>query len=218
MRSSITAFRFLAATVLGAGVFVGPAAAGEQPGLRSGAESPVAWPRVAVRLGLGLGAPAAEHAPGSASLLDAGPLGSAGQITSLNVLGDVYFPASSRFRATGGVLLGARARPWSSSGLLAAQPGTALVIGHRGSTYGADDAYNTEGADAGGTVPYLGVGYSDAPSGGGWGFSADVGVLALAPRSAVRLGRVLSGQQTFDDMVRELRLTPSVQVGVSYSF
>jgi hypothetical protein len=218
MRSSITAFRFLAAAVLGAGVLVGPAVADEQPGLRAGPESNN-WPRVSARLGLGLSSPVAGHAPGSAAgLLDAGPLGSPAQLTSLSVLGDVYFPASSRFRATGGVLLGARARPWSNAGLLATQPGTALVIGHRGSAYRADDANNTEGADAGGTVPYLGVGYSDTPSGGGWGFSADVGVLALAPRSAVRLGRVLSGQQTFDDMVRELRLTPSVQVGVSYSF
>jgi hypothetical protein len=217
MRSSITAFRFLAAAVLGAGALMGPAVADEQPGLRASAESK-AWPRVSARLGLGLSSPVADHAPGSAAgLLDAGPLGTPAQLTSLSVLGDVYFPASSRFRATGGVLLGARARPWSSSGLLAAQPGTALVIGHRGSAYGTDDS-STEGADASGTVPYLGVGYTDAPSGGGWGFSADVGVLALAPRSAVRLGRVLSGQQTFDDMVRELRLTPSVQVGVSYSF
>jgi hypothetical protein len=117
---------------------------------------------------------------------------------------------------TGGVLLGARALPWSSAALLTAQPGTALVVG-RTAPPGADEP-GSEAGDVPTSVPYLGVGYSDASTRGGWGFSADFGVLALAPKPAVRLGRVFSGQQSFDDLLRELRLTPSVQVGVSYSF
>lgn len=215
MRSSITAFRPLAATVLCAGLLVGPAMATEQPGLRPGAGS-LPWPRVAARLGLSVSPTLAAPSPLSTGMADPGLPTSPTQLTSLNVLADVYFPASSRFRATGGVLLGPRAQPWAGPGLLGAPTGAALMVGRRVSLI-ADDAAG-EAADASGTVPYLGVGYSDSAAGGGWGFSADVGLLALTPRSAVRLGRVLSGQQNFDDMLRELRLTPSVQIGVSYSF
>jgi hypothetical protein len=212
MRSSIHAFRSLAAAVLCASFWVGSANASEQPGLRADTDS-LPWPRVAARLGLSMSPASTTTSPG---LFDANMLRGPSQLASLNVLGDLYFANSHRFRATGGVLLGARALPWSNSALLATQPGTALVVG-RTAPWAPDES----AADVGETahsVPYLGIGYSDAPVRGGWGFSADFGVLALTPRPAVRLGRVFSGQQSFDDLLRELRLTPSVQVGVSYSF
>ena len=50
------------------------------------------------------------------------------------------------------------------------------------------------------------------------GHKADVGVMALNPGSAVKLGRVVGGNQSLDDVLREMRLSPLVQVGVSYSF
>lgn len=212
MRSSIHAFRSLAAAVLCASFWVGSANAGEQPGLRADTDS-LPWPRVAARLGLSTSPASTTTAPG---LFDANTMRGPSQLASLNVLGDLYFANSHRFRATGGVLLGARALPWSSSALLATQPGTALVVGRT-----APSAADESAADVGemsSSVPYLGIGYSDASARGGWGFSADFGVLALTPRPAVRLGRVFSGQQSFDDLLRELRLMPSVQVGVSYSF
>jgi hypothetical protein len=62
------------------------------------------------------------------------------------------------------------------------------------------------------------LGYTGLSSKGGWGFSADVGVMALSPGSSVKLGRVFSGNQSLDDLLREMRLSPLVQVGVSYSF
>lgn len=210
MRSSIHAFRSLAAAVLCASFWVGSANAGEQPGLRTDTDS-LPWPRVAARLGLSMSP--ASTAPG---LFDANTMRGPSQLASLNVLGDLYFANSHRFRATGGVLLGARALPWSSSALLATQPGTALVVGRTAPSAADESAVDV--SEMSNSVPYLGIGYSDAPVRGGWGFSADFGVLALTPRPAVRLGRVLSGQQSFDDLLRELRLTPSVQVGVSYSF
>ncbi|MFG5407861.1 hypothetical protein ABXN37_06800 [Piscinibacter sakaiensis] len=67
-------------------------------------------------------------------------------------------------------------------------------------------------------MPYLGLGYSAQPARGGWGFSADIGLVAQAPGAVVRLGRVFNGSQTLDDMLREMRLSPLLNVGVSYSF
>ena len=212
MRSSIHAFRSLAAAVLCASFWAGSANAGEQPGLRADTGS-LPWPHVAARLGLSMSPASTTTVPG---MPDANTSRGPSQVTSLNVLGDLYFANSHRFRATGGVLLGARALPWSSSALLATQPGTALVVG-RTAPPGADESIGDAG-DVSNSVPYLGIGFSDTPAQRGWGFSADFGVLALTPRPAVRLGRVFTGQQSFDDLLRELRLTPSVQVGVSYSF
>jgi hypothetical protein len=34
----------------------------------------------------------------------------------------------------------------------------------------------------------------------------------------VRFGRVFNGSQSLDDVVRDMRLAPVVQLGVSYSF
>jgi hypothetical protein len=69
-----------------------------------------------------------------------------------------------------------------------------------------------------GTAPYLGIGYTGMSIKGGLSFSADVGVAAMNPGPGLRFGRVVSGAQSFDDMLRELRLTPVIQLGVSYSF
>jgi hypothetical protein len=212
MRSSRHAFRSLAAAVLGASCWVGTASAGEQPGLRAVTDS-FAWPRVAARLGVNLSPAATNTTPG---LFETNTPRSPSQVASLNVLGDVYLANSHRFRATGGMLLGPRVLPWSSAALLSAPPGATLVVG-RAAPSASDESAN-DGSEGYGSVPYLGIGYSDASARGGWGFSADFGVLALTPKPAVRLGRVFSGQQSFDDLLRELRLTPSVQVGVSYSF
>jgi hypothetical protein len=68
------------------------------------------------------------------------------------------------------------------------------------------------GVDAS-AIPYLGVGYTGMSLRGGWGFSADVGLVG----SGVRLGRPIAGNQV-DELLQELRLTPMLQLGVSYSF
>jgi len=67
-------------------------------------------------------------------------------------------------------------------------------------------------------LPYIGIGYSDYSLKSGWGFWADVGLLVQSPGSAMGLGRTLSGAQGFDDLMRELQLSPMVQLGVNYSF
>lgn len=76
------------------------------------------------------------------------------------------------------------------------------------------------------SVPYAGFSYTatgSAPSNRGlvassWSFNIDLGVMALAPRSAVRLGAAPNTQDRLDDLLRELRLAPLLQLGVSYSF
>jgi hypothetical protein len=68
------------------------------------------------------------------------------------------------------------------------------------------------------TMPYLGIGYSDISLKSGWGFWADIGLVVQSPGGALGLGRVLSGTQGVDELMRELRMSPLVQLGVNYSF
>jgi hypothetical protein len=162
----------------------------------------VAWPRWQARLGL----TTAPHELTSAqprTLLEGAGL-----------LGDYYFtgPGFGRggmtggFRATSGLFTGARSTAIATP-LLPAREGSSFTL----STH-ARMAPDGAG-DTGGPVPYLGIGYTGLSLRGGWGFSADVGLLG----SGVRLGRPASGTQV-DELLRELRLTPVLQLGVSYSF
>jgi opacity protein-like surface antigen len=220
MATHFSVFRstILAAVAAAAAAISAPAAAddalgaAEGSGLRAPSEAP--WPRWQGRLGVVTAAPApgARHEPGDD--------GTALQHQSLSLLGDYYFtqqglaPQSSYgggFRATGGLLLGNRAMPWSAppSGL------GGFSIERRQQGYWNVNAPG-DGTDTGG-VPYVGVGYTGLRSlratGGGWAFNADVGVMALQPNSAFRLG-----QQALSDTLRDLQFSPLLQVGVSYKF
>jgi hypothetical protein len=125
------------------------------------------------------------------------------KVSSLSVMGDYYLTrpwlgTTGGLRATSGLLLGPRASLWSSP---------ASVDRRSGLTPGLVDG----GADTT-TSPYLGVGYTGLSSKGGWGLSADLGLMAV-PRSNVRLGT-----QSLDDTMRDLRFSPLLQLGLSYSF
>lgn len=67
-------------------------------------------------------------------------------------------------------------------------------------------------------VPYFGLGYSALWPKSGWGFWADVGMVVQSPGAAVGVGRVIGGSQGVDELMRELRLAPLLQLGVNYSF
>ena len=126
------------------------------------------------------------------------------KVSSLSVMGDYYFTRpwlgnSGGLRATSGLLLGPRGSLWSSPS----------AMDHR---TGLNSGPFDSSADSTGTLPYLGVGYTGLSSKGGWGLSADLGLMAI-PRSNMRLGT-----QSLDDTMRDLRFSPLVQVGVSYSF
>ncbi len=145
-------------------------------------------------------------------------------LRGLAVLRDYYFnggdppelglATASGLRATGGLVVAPRSA-------------VATASSRRGSAYGASAQGLTGHALAGGwldpnndviPVPYLGLGYTDLPSRTGWGFRADFGLMAFSPQSAVKFGSALSGAQGIDDLLRDMRLSPLIKIGVSYSF
>lgn len=163
------------------------------------------WSRVQGRLMLGVGT------------LAAGPDAEANgnRLTSVSLLGDYYMsgPRSARaggLRATSGLMAGPRSSMWGSlssgSGLhVERRPGvSSFLLG------------DTDSAQQ--TVPYLGIGYTGLSLRDGWGVSVDVGLMALRPRQAGQIGSVLNGTQGFDSMLRDMRLSPILQLGISYSF
>ena len=177
------------------------------------------WARWQARLLFGAAPPAWQS--GLATQENSGP-----RSARLSLLGDYYLSApavggarASGLRATGGVLLGPRARPWIGQPL-AADPlfaGYSSGPGVMPSVAAARD--NPLGDSA--ALPYVGLGYIAAPSssgngnGSGWSFGADLGLVAQNPgRASIALGR----GKSLDDTVREMRLTPLFQVGLSYSF
>jgi hypothetical protein len=147
--------------------------------------------------------------PAMAGAQDAAPLGA-------SLGGDYYF---SRDVAAGG-------RPPSgfraSGALLIRQPGVSLSDlswQSRAITSLASPQPLTDPGQMGiSTMPYLGIGYSDYSLKSGWGFWADIGLVVQSPGNALGMGRVLSGSQSVEDLVRELRLSPMLQLGVNYSF
>jgi hypothetical protein len=166
------------------------ACAGEGAAAQSHAQ---AWEGLKARLAIGTAAPARS---------DLG-IGDTEQqkINSVSLMGDYYLSrpwlgTSGGWRATSGVLLGARSSLWSSPSLL-------------------DRRTAGDGSDTG-TQPYLGLGYTGWSSKGGWGLSADVGLMGLS-RSGPRLGKS-AASSSLDDTVRDLRFAPLVQLGLSYSF
>lgn len=186
----------------------------EGDGLLPSRDNP--WPRWQGRLSLATARP----------LLAADPLraeGPGSRLAGATVLGDYYFTRSlpslgdsGGFRATSGIFLGTR-----FGSLLSTAPGTGLG----GRSFSMDRRPvgglllpGVADPASDGAVPYVGIGYTGLPSHGGWGFSADVGVMALNPDARVKLGRPAGGGQSLDDVLRDLRLSPLVQLGVSYSF
>ncbi len=159
------------------------------------------WSRVQGRVALGTGAP---QLPGAL------PDASANRLAGLSVIGDYYFslPASGGFRASGGVVLG-QGLLWGGSARLG-DPTARLSIDR--SRTGTPD-----GSEAA-TVPYLGIGYSGLSHTGRFGFSADLGLQGLSGGQRVQLGRAPGSGTNLDDALRELRLTPTLQLAVSYAF
>lgn len=197
----------LATVFLIALVPVSPATAADQAG--SGlAPRADAWPRLQGRLSLDTAAPRWR------SEIAAAP--SAGvSIRAASLLGDYYLTGSwfgerqlGGLRATSGLLVG---RGIGSFGGLG---GRAFNLENRSLPWFTPVADSGESS----TLPYFGLGYTGLAPGRQWGFTADVGLLMLNPGPAVRLGRSISGWNSAEDLMRELRLTPTIHLGVSYSF
>lgn len=67
-------------------------------------------------------------------------------------------------------------------------------------------------------LPYLGLGYTSLSVRDGWGFSADIGLGGLAAGDRFRLGRSGPTAAQVENVLNDLRLTPVLQLGVSYAF
>lgn len=189
------------AVLIGWGFSLGAIAQSDGLTLRGQAEP---WPKLQTRISL------ATHTPVLASLAPHGPaLGLQGG----RILGDYYFSTGSShgsrysgsFRATSGLLL-------APGGVSLSQPSVP-----RGGSLSVSQLSLSQPGDPGGEAAhgaaYVGFGYTGMSLKGGWGFTADLGVLA-SNGSGLRL----APRQGHEDGLRDLRLTPVLQLGISYSF
>ena len=173
------------------------------------------WPRWQGRLSVGTGTPLLHP--------DTMNVDSGLSVNGASLLGDYYFSRRLQgtgsgwgFRATSGVFLGSRSSSLLWSSQTPGLGGRAFNVDRR-SVGGLSVASSLDNNDTS-AVPYLGLGYTGMAGKGGWGFSADLGLMALNPGSTVKLGRVFTGGANLDDTLREMRLSPLLQLGLSYSF
>ena len=150
----------------------------------------------------------------TSSLLSFGG-GAAQEITSGAVLGDYLLlqPSFGTFRATGGIVAGSLA----GAPLYKALPGQAMGWSVQGNGL-QPGLLAVAVAESPQPLPYLGLGFSAAPLGSGFSFSADFGLVSQSPGSSIELGRALLGNQGVERAFRELRLSPMAQLSVRYSF
>ncbi|MEO5697776.1 MAG: hypothetical protein ABIQ60_11665 [Burkholderiaceae bacterium] len=144
------------------------------------------------------------------------------RLAAASLMGDYYFPWTTAesgrlggFRATTGLMYGARAVLGTAPSRVAA--GSPFSIGSQAVSQGPMP-YSSDSWGDPVTLPYLGLGYTEYSLRNRLSFTADLGLVARDPASAARLGRALGGGQSLDDAIRNIRLAPLVQVGVSYSF
>ena len=137
---------------------------------------------------------------------------------SARLLGDYFFASpiqgdqagQSGLRLTSGLFLGPRGALFGPAAPALTEPG-ALTLGHRRLTATSPNV----APDSVLAWPYLGLGYSAGSLRAGWGFSADLG-LAAQNAGALSPGRMFS--QGVDELLRDLRLRPVLQLGLSYAF
>lgn len=213
MTSALSAASFrclgLAALLCGAAL---PAQAIDGPGLQLNAT-----PRWQARLqlsSLDLRNPAASFEAAQAT--------GRSRLLSANLLGDYYLTGSGLggvrggLRATGGMLMGPLALSQTSAGLAlgssALSIGPNLSVGQRSISL----LSGLEPAEANASLSYVGIGYSGQSLRGGWGFSADLGMIGGSSLGGLRLGR--SSALGMEEVLRDLRYKPLLQLGLSYSY
>ncbi len=144
---------------------------------------------------------------------------SSSRLLSANLLGDYYLTGSGLenvrggLRATGGMLMGPLSLSGSglALGTSSFQLGQTLAIGRRSLL-----ATGLDASDSGASLSYVGIGYSGQSLHGGWGFSADLGLLNKASVGGLRLGN--SNMSGMEDVLRDMRYKPVLQLGLSYSY
>lgn len=127
------------------------------------------------------------------------------------LLGDYYIatPSWGVFRATSGLVMG------SISGVPLGLAGSGPRLGV--SVYQQSSQVPLwSSPESPVTQPYLGLGFSSTNLFGGIQFNADLGL--VADNRGASVGRALLGSQGWESAVRELRVTPMLQLGLRYTF
>lgn len=144
------------------------------------------------------------------------------KVRGLALMGDYYFatlPLGDRgaggFRATSGLWLGSQRAAFPAMPPDGA-PAPSLIDRHDHLRFGSGEA--PDAATDTQPIPYVGIGYSGLTGRSGWGFAADVGVMALGSGAGLRPGSGQDSGQNADDLLRDLRMTPVIKLGISYSF
>jgi hypothetical protein len=149
---------------------------------------------------------------------------SGSRLLSANLLGDYYLTGSGLggirggLRATGGMLLGPMSLSQASAGLAlggnAFRLGQNVAVGQR--SLGALSSALGDATDSAAQLSYMGIGYTGQTLRGGFSFSADLGLVNSTTLPGLRLGR--SNASGLEDVLRDLRYKPVLQLGLSYSY
>lgn len=136
------------------------------------------------------------------------------RLQGLALLGDYHFaqPWFGTFRATSGLVIGTQSGvPQFTS---AAGQRLGLVV----NSSGLSTPLGGGGIEGSSAVPYLGLGFSGLAGHSRLSISADFGLVAENSANAGDSGRALLGNQGTERALRELRLSPLLQIGVRYTF
>ncbi len=179
------------------------------------------WPQWQARLSL-------QAAPLASTYLPSNGLAQPGLAAQRGVqggalLGDYYFArplAAGHFRASGGLMVGTLggaplnfAQAASTSTGMAALPRLGLSL--LSPSAAPTGMLATENADP---VPYLGLGYSGSLWRNSISLTADLGMVSERPAAAGNVGRALFGNQGMNQALRDMRLSPVLQLGMRYTF
>ena len=179
------------------------------------------WPQWQARLSLQAAPLASTHLP-SNGLAQPGLAAQRG-VQGGALLGDYYFArplAAGHFRASGGLMVGTLggaplnfAQAASTSTGMAALPRLGLSL--LSPSAAPSGMLATENADP---VPYLGLGYSGSVWRNSISLTADLGMVSERPAAAGNVGRALFGNQGMNQALRDMRLSPVLQLGMRYTF
>jgi hypothetical protein len=177
---------------------------------RSGGQREIVWPRWQARVGL-------------AAVADTDATTGA-QAEAALILGDYYFTrlkwgsSSGGLRATGGVLLGATTsvRTSALAETVALRAGQGLNL-----TFSRPQRQSMIGESVHASFsakPYVGLGWSSVNLTGSWGLSADLGFTAGRKPVAAIDNSLRGTSRSLEELVRDLRLAPVLNLGLSYAF
>lgn len=168
------------------------------------------WPRLQGRLQLTTLDTTSNHY---------GEQGGVPHLLSASLLGDYYLTgswlgqrSSGGLRATSGLLMGPMSLSLSGTSL-GGQGG--LSLNRQSASLWSP---GLDSSDHSTTLPYIGIGYTGQSTRGTWGFKADFGLVGIGANSGPRLGGIPNSTQGLDEVLRDMRFKPVLQVGMSYAF